>query len=431
MAARRVIGLFENGRRLGVLIRKPSGLALQYDPDWLAWAQATPVSLSLPLDPAGHRGERVFRFLENLLPDSEAVRARLAVRVDAPDTHPFTLLERLGRCAAGALAFVPEGEDPGPPGGVRGTPISEEQVERLVSELDSRPLGVGSRFRISLAGAQRKTALLFTGGDWQLPVGFTPTTHILKPQIGSLMGVDFSRSVENEFLCLALASAFGLEAASAQIADFGSARVLVVERFDRRWTDDGRLLRIPHEDLAQALSVPTGRKYELDGGPGMTELLDLLGGSVRPDRDRRAFLRAQIVFWLLAGIDGHAKNYSLRLLPGGRFRLAPLYDVVSVQPALAAATLPPAEAMMSLGVGKSRERVVDRMQPHHFVETGEAAGVPGRVVREVLGELIEARAGAFESVGGALPEGFPADIAAAVFDGVTTRLRQAERYLTR
>jgi serine/threonine-protein kinase HipA len=430
MAARRLIGLFENGRRLGVLTRTPSGLALQYDADWLGLEQATPVSLSLPLDPAGHRGEKVFRFLENLLPDSEAVRARLAVRVDAPDTHPFTLLERLGRCSAGALTFVPEGEDPGPPGSARGAPVSDEEVERLVCDLDSRPLGVGRRFRISLAGAQRKTALLFADGAWRRPAGFTPTTHILKPQIGSLMGVDFSRSVENEFLCLALASALGLEVASARIADFGNARVLVVERFDRRWTEDGRLLRVPHEDFAQALSVPTGRKYELDGGPGMTELLDLLGGSVRPERDRRAFLRAQIVFWLLAGIDGHAKNYSLRLLPGGRFRLAPLYDVTSVQPALAAATLPPAEAPMSLGVGKSGERVVDRIQPHHFAETGEMAGVPARVVRGVFEELIEARAGAFESVGGALPEGFPADIAAPVFEGVTSRLRQAERYLT-
>ena len=162
----------------------------------------------------------------------------------------------------------------------------------------------------------------------------------------------------------------------------------------------------------------------------MAELLDLLGGSIRPDRDRRAFLRAQVVFWLLAGIDGHAKNYSLRLLPGGRFRLAPLYDVVSVQPALAAATLPPSEALMSLGVGKSAERAVDRIQPHHFVETGVAAGVPARVVRGVFEELIEARAGAFDSVGGTLPEGFPAGIAAAAFEGVTTRLRQAERYLT-
>ena len=83
--------------------------------------------------------------------------------------------------------------------------------------------------------------------------------------------------------------------------DFGEARVLVVERyFDRRWTDDGRLLRVPHEDLAQALGVAAGRKYELDGGPGMVRLLGLLEGSVVPEKDRRSFLRAQIVFWLLA-----------------------------------------------------------------------------------------------------------------------------------
>ena len=370
-AVGRTLRLFENERRLGTLTRTPSGLTLGYDTEWLAWKGATPVSLSLPLDPAGHRGAPVFRFLDNLLPDSEGVRARLAARVDAPDTHPYTLLAHIGRCSAGALTFVPEGEDPGPPGAVLGEPVSEAQVASLISELDRRPLGVGPRFRISLAGAQRKTALLLSDGVWQLPRGFTPTTHILKPQIGSLMGVDFSRSVENEFLCLSLASAFGLDVAPARIADFGEVRVLVVERFDRRWADDGRLLRVPHEDLAQALGVPSGRKYEMDGGPGMIRLLELFEGSVVPEADRRSFLRAQIVFWLLAAIDGHAKNYSLRLLPGSRFRLAPLYDIVSVQPALASEELPADEAMMSLAVGDAGLRVVDRIEPQHFVETAK------------------------------------------------------------
>ena len=397
-AVGRTLRLFENGRRLGTLTRTPSGLTLGYDTEWLAWKGATPVSLSLPLDPAGHRGAPVFRFLDNLLPDSEGVRARLAARVDAPDTHPYTLLAHIGRCSAGALTFVPEGEDPGPPGAVLGEPVSEAQVASLISELDRRPLGVGPRFRISLAGAQRKTALLLSDGVWQLPRGFTPTTHILKPQIGSLIGVDFSRSVENEFLCLSLASAFGLDVAPARIADFGEVRVLVVERFDRRWADDGRLLRVPHEDLAQALGVPSGRKYEMDGGPGMIRLLKLLEGSVVPEADRRSFLRAQIVFWLLAAIDGHAKNYSLRLLPGSRFRLAPLYDIVSVQPALASGELPADEAMMSLAVGDPGLRMVERIEPRHFVETAKAAGVPARVLRSLFSELIEIRASAFEAV---------------------------------
>ena len=428
-AVGRTLRLFENGRRLGTLTRTPSGLTLEYETEWLAWKGATPVSLSLPLDPAGHRGAPVFRFLDNLLPDSEGVRARLAARVDAPDTHPYTLLAHIGRCSAGALTFVPEGEDPGPPGAVLGTPIADDEVARLVSELDRRPLGVGPRFRISLAGAQRKTALLLSDGVWQLPHGFTPTTHILKPQIGSLMGVDFSRSVENEFLCLSLASAFGLDVAPARIADFGEVRVLVVERFDRRWADDGRLLRVPHEDLAQALGIPSGRKYEMDGGPGMIRLIGLLEGSVVPEADRRRFLRAQIVFWLLAAIDGHAKNYSLRLLPGSGFRLAPLYDIVSVQPALASGELPTDEAMMSLTVGDAGLRVVECIEPRHFVETARAAGVPARVLRSLFSELIEIRAGAFETVREGLPDDFPHAMEVAIFDTITARLLAATRYL--
>ena len=46
----------------------------------------------------------------------------------------------------------------------------------------------------------------------------------------------------------------------------------------------------------------------------------------------RDLLLAQILFWLLAAPDGHAKNFSLHLLPGGRYRLAPLYDVMSIWP---------------------------------------------------------------------------------------------------
>ena len=144
----RTLHLFENGRRLGALTRTPSGLALRYDSDWLAWEGATPVSLSLPLDPAGHRGEPVFRFLDNLLPDSEGMRARLAARVDAPDTHPFTLLAHLGRCSAGALTFVPEG------GGSRPT-------GRRPGDADFGCRGGAARFRAGPASPRSRPALAY------------------------------------------------------------------------------------------------------------------------------------------------------------------------------------------------------------------------------------------------------------------------------
>lgn len=426
----RTLTLFQNGRLAGTIGRTSAGVSLDYDPQWLAWDEATPVSLSLPLGKSTHRGDAVLRFLDGLLPESETQRARLAVSLGAPDTHPYTLIEVLGRCSAGALTFVPAGEDPGPAGAATGEPISEPEIERLLASLTRHPLGVDRRFRISLAGAQRKTALLRRDGEWERPTGFTPTTHILKPQIGPLLGADFSRSVENEFFCLALTEAFGVETAYAEIADFGRQRTLVVERFDRLWTADGHLLRRPHEDCLQALSIATARKYEGDGGPGMTQLLELLRRSVTADEDRRTFLRAQIVFWLLAAIDGHSKNYSVQLLPGGRFRLAPLYDIVSVQPALDSGQLGPDEVAMALAVGADRATDLRRITPEHFVRTGAAAGIPAAITRTVFEELVEVRAAAFDAVREQLPDDFPPEIGEPILRGAAARLDRIASFLT-
>jgi serine/threonine-protein kinase HipA len=191
-----------------------------------------------------------------------------------------------------------------------------------------RRLGEDEDFRISIAGAQEKTALLRWKNCWHKPSGTTATTHILKPQIGRLPnGIDLSCSVENEFFCLKLTAALGLPSAEVEIADFGGQRVLVVERFDRRWARDGRLLRLPQEDCCQALSVPPSLKYEADGGPGIPAILNLLNGSDDPTADRHRVLKALVVFWLLGATDGHAKNFSIFLGPGGRFSATPLYDV--------------------------------------------------------------------------------------------------------
>jgi serine/threonine-protein kinase HipA len=132
----------------------------------------------------------------------------------------------------------PLGEEPEPAGDVQGRPVTEEEIGRLLGNLAAAPLGVGEDedFRISVAGAQEKTALLFREGGWYKPVGTAATTHILKPSIGRLPnGVDLTFSVENEFFCLKLLRALGVPAANAEMKNFGEVRTLVVERFDRLW----------------------------------------------------------------------------------------------------------------------------------------------------------------------------------------------------
>jgi len=425
------LNVYLNGRLVGRLRRQTSGaIEFQYGPDWLSWEYALPVSLSLPLREDGYRGDAVIAVFDNLLPDSEAIRRRLAERVHADGSDAYSLLAKVGRDCVGALQFLPDGVEPGPAGTVEGRSVGADYIARKIGDLSATPLGVDEdeEFRISLAGAQEKTAFLLWKKKWYVPHGTTATTHIIKPQIGVLpSGIDLTHSVENEYLCLKLTAALGLPSANVGIADFKGNRALVVERFDRLWTKDKRLLRLPQEDCCQSLSVPPTRKYESDGGPGMTAILDLLKGSDDPEADRRLFLKAQILFWLLGATDGHAKNFSIFLRPGGRFRLAPLYDVMSVQPALDASQLRRNKMKLALAVGNSRHYAVHEILPRHFLQTGAKSGIPAPVVQGILDELLSAEQTAVSKVMEDLPEGFPEELAQSIVAGLRSRMRLIER----
>ena len=70
-------------------------------------------------------------------------------------------------------------------------------------------------------------------------------------------------------------------------------------------------MTLPQEDMCQALGVGPGLKYQADGGPGITDIMQVLLGAENADADRERFIQSQVLFWLLAAIDGHAKNFSL------------------------------------------------------------------------------------------------------------------------
>ena len=283
-------------------------------------------------------------------------------------------------------------------------------------------------FRISIAGAQDKTGLLHWRGRWHIPLGSTPTTHILKPQIGRIeSGVELSHSVENEYLCLKLTAALGLPTAEVHIHGFSGCTALVVTRFDRLWTGDNRLLRIPQEDCCQALSVPPSRKYEADGGPGIPDIIDLLKGADQPVEDIGIFLKSLIVFWLLGATDGHAKNFSIVLMPGGRYRLAPLYDVMSAQPYVDAGQIRRNRMKLAMAVGDNRHYVVDRIVQRHFFKPAERSGIGSGLLRSIFEDLVVTALPALDRVLGALPPGFPTAMADSIAAGFRGRLKLCER----
>jgi serine/threonine-protein kinase HipA len=421
------LNVFLNGRLVGRLQRQTSGaIDFAYDRTWLDWEYTLPISLSLPLREDRYIGDPVIAVFDNLLPDNDKIRRRLAERVGAAGNDAYSLLAAVGRDCVGALQFLTDGEEPGPVGGISGRPLKDKEIADILSDLKRTPLGVdeSEEFRISLAGAQEKTALLRWQDKWQVPHGTTATTHILKPEIGTLPnGIDLTQSIENEHLCMRLTEAFGLPTAKTQMLEFSGKRALVVERFDRRWTADGRLLRLPQEDCCQALSVPPTRKYESDHGPGISQVLELLEASDEPESDQRLFLKAQIVFWLLGATDGHAKNFSIYLLPGGRFHLTPLYDVMSAQPNLDAGHIQHNRMKLAMAVGDKRHYVVNTVMPRHFLQTAARCGLSAEFAQGILDEI---QAGADNAIAAALtglPAGFPEALSASIIGGIRRRLQ--------
>lgn len=238
--------------------------------------------------------------------------------------------------------------------------------------------------------------------------------------------MDLTQSAENEFFCLKMIAALGMDVAKPQLAYFGGRSVLIVERFDRRWTADGRLLRLPQEDCCQALSVAPTRKYQEDGGPGMVQILELLRGSDEPLVDQRAFLKANILFWLMGATDGHAKNFSLFLRPGGRFQLAPLYDVISAQPSLDSKQILWRQYRLAMSFGIKPHYAFRQIAPRHLFETAERAGLGKVVVRSILEEFLAALPAAFERIVADLPENFPQEVANSILNGIKRRMSAFE-----
>lgn len=421
------LNVFLNSRLVGQLVRESSGgVSFAYARDWLSWEHRMPVSLSLPLQENRYSGAPVMAVFDNLLPDSDLIRRRVAERVGAEGVDAFSLLSQIGRDCVGALQFLPDAQEPQPMSELTGEPVDEAQIEAILSDLDLAPLGIRREndFRISVAGAQEKTALLRKDGQWIEPTGTTPTTHIIKPQIGRLPnGMDLSDSVENEYLCLKLMGAFGLRAANVEMAQFGDKKALVVERFDRRWTSDGRLIRLPQEDCCQALSVMPTQKYQNEGGPGISDIMDLLLGSDDPNKDRYDFFKANVLFWLLGATDGHGKNFSISLLPGGRFRMTPLYDVLTVQPTVDARQIERKYFKLAMNFGNSNHYKVADIVGRHIVETGVRSGLSRAVVQGLFEELQETSRGICEVTFNQLSAGFPEVLLASIDCALKARLR--------
>lgn len=432
----RSLSVFMNGYLVGQLIQEKSGANIfQYDPRWLNTSGARPISLSMPLRAVEYAGQVVFNFFDNLLPDNREIRERIASRYQADSLQPFDLLYEIGRDCVGALILQPPEEIIQNVEQINCEVIDAQALDEILTGyLSPSRLHQKDRrdFRISIAGAQEKTALLRYQQCWQLPKGITPTTHIFKLPVGEIQGhsftLDLSESVENEWLSMLLAGLYGLDVPQCEIVTTANIKALAVERFDRRFINNNSwIARIPQEDICQALGIPSTKKYESDGGPGIAEIMKFLLGSDNAEQDRENFMRSHILFWLLAASDGHAKNYSVTIMPGGGYKLTPLYDIMSCYPLIGGRGLAKQDIKMAMALastGKGKKYEWHSIYPRNFLATAKKCGFSESRMAELMHDFHEKTPEVLRQARALVPASFPEHISEAIFKGVENAARR-------
>jgi serine/threonine-protein kinase HipA len=197
------------------------------------------------------------------------------------------------------------------------------------------------------------------------------------------------RSCRERALLLLLARAVGIPTAYSEVRRFGDEIAIVVTRYDRAFTADlataaaadaeglralaltQPILRLHQEDACQALGLPPTLKYQNEGGPSPSDIVELIRGhSAAPADDVSTFVDALAFNWLIGGTDAHSKNYSLLHGGGGRVRLAPLYDIAS---ALPYPEMDPRRIKLAMRIG-SKYRVFD-IGRRHWVALAEELAI--------------------------------------------------------
>lgn len=367
-------------RQAGELsIDKGGAMHFAYSPDWLADEKAPALSHAMPKqeEPFGdHVCKAVFG---GLLPE-ESQRTAIARALGVSPDNPFRLLEALGGDVAGALAFLPQGEEPLQDySKTAPEPLQEGALAELLDRLPSVPMLAGEGgARLSLAGAQSKLPVVLTAeGSIAIPRPGEPSTHLIKPEPDRFPGL-----ATNEAFCLALARALGIDAAHAEWRTAAGKPFLLVERYDRI-SVEGKAHRLHQEDFAQALGVPSNRKYAAEGGPTFRDSFALLRSAVtRPAREVLKLADAAIFNLIIGNADAHAKNYSLLRLENGEVVLAPLYDLV--------ATHMWKELSPKLAMRFGRAATLEEFDGENVVRFAEEAGLGAPFIRRRVADLAEA-----------------------------------------
>lgn len=301
---------------------------LKYTPQWIK--NGFPLSPHLPFNEI-HSSAAVKNFIENLLPEGDKLD-ELCQNFMISKSNKYALIEKIGYETAGAISFFPEA----------GMPITairyieEDELADRIKNRSVRSINIwDGKPRLSLAGVQDKLPIVIHNGRYAIGEGDVASTHILK------FGKEKEQHlVLNEFFCMKLAKACGLNVADVDIVRFGNEPVLVVKRFDREIVGVVSDIPMVHKkhmiDGCQVANMDSKSKYERSYGGSLLRLgvnFKKLFDGARFCKSK-ALAKKEMLSWVVFNLcvsnyDSHGKNISFMVDDKG-LSVAPMYDIVNI-----------------------------------------------------------------------------------------------------
>lgn len=419
MSEKNRLEVFVSGGHAGTLTLSDEGLmAFSYD----AAYGGPDLSVTMPLGGGTFQGACVLAWFENLLPDDPAVRRGMAGQASVANGI-FPLLSQFGLDLPGAVQVVPaDGLEALLATHSGYAKISRSKIGERLEHLagaqaeNSERSWASREEHWSLGGMQTKLAFYEQQGEWFECLGAAASNVIVKPGAWGL-----SDQALVECFTMKLAKRCGLPVADVSLESFGETAAIVSKRYDRFIAEPGGdVLRLHQEDLCQATSTLSSKKYAEDGGPTSADAMEVLKGA--EGKSAMRFTDALLFNALTASTDAHGKNYSLLHPAPGRCLLAPLYDLASALPYMEKGRV--YRLAMSIGgenrVGWLRKTTLERFARLHGLEAGEV------ITRaEELAALVEAQSEAAFYDCGAHPA--IDRIAAATLPGLRALCEGAQR----
>jgi serine/threonine-protein kinase HipA len=134
----------------------------------------------------------------------------------------------------------------------------------------------------------------------------------------------------------------------------------------------------------------------------------------------------QVLFWLLAATDDHAKNFSLFIAADGGYRLVTFYDILCTKRVIKGKGLNISDAKLALSLKatQGKKNQIKQISLRYFIKTAKSLAFDTAIMMEIMLDFANMAEVLVVKVKVQLPDDFPAHIRDSILNDLINLVKR-------